>query len=224
MRRRPVHRGPLCHSVRPLRLLLRLLAGDGVPPRGPALRRCLPDEQWRGLHMGVPSGRQGRTHPSLASDVGRAFEAMVHAASPELFARIMSSATRRSARPRGMSDCRTTSASRSARAGHWSATPATTATRSPATASATRSATPSCWPARSTGAARRGRRERRARRLPRTSATWPLREIFDITCELVHLPRRARFVELQKQLSRGHRDARRPTLAARPARTGLPPR
>ncbi len=47
------------------------------------------------------------------------------------------------------STCRTTSSGRTDRAGRWSATPGWSWTRSPARASATRSATPSCWPRRS---------------------------------------------------------------------------
>ena len=53
-------------------------------------------------------------------------------------------ARRASSAPR----CRTTSAGRTARAGRWSATPATTRTSSPPRASTTPSATPSCAPPR----------------------------------------------------------------------------
>ena len=63
--------------------------------------------------------------------------------------------------------CPTSSASRTARAGRWSATPATPRTRSPRRASATRSATPSCARRRSTTSfARRPLVRRRDGRLP----------------------------------------------------------
>ena len=88
-------------------------------------------------------------------------------------------------------------------------------TRSPRTASATRSATPSCWPSRSTRRCAAG--PRRAPRWPATSSQrdQALREIFELTCRLAAYPAVPAFIELQKQLSAAI-DTEAAALAARP--------
>ena len=106
---------------------------------------------------------------------------------------------------------------RPAPAGRWSATPATTATRSPATASPTPSATPTCWPPRSTRACGavppRGRRlagygrERDAARRARSST---------LTCAIGGFPPVDEF-------DRPHAPARAAPSTSRPADPRRPP-
>ncbi len=117
--------------------------------------------------------------------------------------------------------CPTTFDSRSGRAGRWSATRATTATRSPGTASPTRSATPNCSRPPSTAAC--------ATRPPSTTR-WPrytdqrdaaLRETFDLTKALASFPPPDRFVELQIQLSEAlEREAEPPGVLSGSCRNG----
>ena len=99
------------------------------------------------------------------------------------------------------STCRTSSASRTARAGLWSATPAITAIRSPATGSPTPSATPSCWPGRSTRSLSGERDETSALSGYAFARNKSIGEIFGLTKALTAFPGVPRFVELQKRLS-----------------------
>ena len=101
------------------------------------------------------------------------------------------------------------------RAGRWSVTPATTATRSPATASATPTGTPNCSRSHSTthcagetdeGIALAGYQHQRDE---------ALRDIFDLTCALASYPPVPEFVELQKRLSAAI-DLEAAEVAARP--------
>ena len=91
-------------------------------------------------------------------------------------------------RPVESSGSPTTSAIRSGLAGHWSATPAITATRSRATASATRSATQNCWRLPSISSSRDEADESSALTRYHADRDEQLREIFEITCELVTFP------------------------------------
>jgi 2-polyprenyl-6-methoxyphenol hydroxylase-like FAD-dependent oxidoreductase len=91
-----------------------------------------------------------------------AFSGHLDRTAPDLARRLR--AGRRTSAVTGMLRNPTCSAERTGPAGHLSATPATTATRSPDTASATPTATPSCWPARSI---------RRCAAPPRNAPPWP---------------------------------------------------
>ncbi len=115
-----------------------------------------------------------------------------------------------------------------ARAGRWWATPSTTGTRSPATASPTPTGTPSCWPARwtracATPAARAG---------PSTAtgaeADAARREIFDLTCRAGRVPpaRPLRPPAAPAQLGHRHRGdgpGRQSRARSRPPGRGLNP-
>ena len=164
-------------------------SGSARPPPTPRRSAAGPGPAWRRS----TSCSSGRT-PSWPSGCGRP-------AGPR--------------RSRACSASPTSSARRSARAGPWSGTPATTVTPSPPTASATPSATPSSWPSPSTrrwpATPRRPRpwrptsssATRRSGRSSRSPAAWPP-------------TRRCRaFIELQKQLSAAI-DTQAAALAARP--------
>ena len=180
------------------------------------VRRRLPHPRRRGQRLGAATprpapGRSGRGRPAALRSAARPGGA------PSLARGCGAAAidVAASAAPPG---CPTTCCQAGrARAGRWSATPATTATRSPATASPTPSATPSCWPT-PLDAALRGavprprpwpRYERRARRgHARRSSTSPARWRVPAA--------RPSSSTLQRQLSRAHR--RRGRLARRAAR------
>ena len=116
--------------------------------------------------------------------------------------RARASAARSPRRSAARPGCPTTCCRPQARAGRSSATPATTATRSPGTGSPTRSETRSCSRV-PLGEALRGEvaeRERDGRATP-PSATRALAPIFDVTWRLSQFPPVDEFVELQKRLS-----------------------
>ena len=114
---------------------------------------------------------------------------------------------------------RTTCATRSEPAGRSSVTPATTATRSPATASPTRSGTPSCWPRRCTPHSRDRHERGRGLAAYQAERDDALAETFALTRELAGFPHPSRFVELQIELSEAL-DREAQLLASRPAPAG----
>ena len=144
--RRRGHRGPGSSGRGAVRVL-----------RGPALARHRTDRRRPRTHRGLP-------HPprrSLRLDLQPRPGTPARRAAPRRPARTPSPHTcierrpswpracaRDAARHRSRACCarRTTCAGPTARAGRWSATPATTATRSPATACPTRTGTPNCSP------------------------------------------------------------------------------
>ena len=117
------------------------------------------------------------------------------------------------------STCPTTCATRTAPAGPWWGTRATTGTRSPGTASPTPSATPTCSPTRSPRRwTERPRATPSAATRRRGTRRWPA--TFRLTRELAAFPAPTRFVELQVELSEAlEREAL--MLASRPAPVGL---
>ena len=182
------------------------------------LRGSLPHAPWRSLRLGVLSRRRGPAVPPLAP----------HARLPR--STRWSGSGARVGRPspdrrtagrgtRGMIGCRITSADPSAPGGRSSVMPATTVTRSPATASATPSGTPNCWRRNSTvsSPATPTRRARSPDTTP--SATRMLREIFEITCELTTVPAGGSVHRVAEAAQPARSTPRPATLAARP----LPP-
>ena len=180
------------------------------------VRRGLPDERRRGVRLGVLAGRRHVTRaPNAAPRSTR--HSMRWCVRPlQLLGRASrTGAIRMLRRPVGSSACPTTSGIQSGRAGRWSATPGITATRSPVTASATRSATPNCWRLLSTSSFATSATNRAALDFYHATRNEQLREIFEITCELATFPPVDRFVELQRQLGVAI-DAQAEILAARP--------
>ena len=150
----------------PLRLLRRSPQWDAVEYflGDRSLQRHLPDPPRRSLRLGRAC--PPRTPPRLrepGEPSGVTFDRMLRHASPLLAERLRRrvAARHRCAAPAG---CPTTCCRPPDPAGRSSVMPATTVTRSPATASRTPSATPSSWPTPSDAALRR----RRTRPTP-----WP---------------------------------------------------
>ncbi len=172
-----------------------------VPRRPGRLRRRLPDPRRRGLRLARPADR-GAGRPALRR--GRRAAALLSALDrrvPALGARVR--AGRVDAPVRGAVDLPNhlrRPIGGPGRAGRWSVTPATTATRSPDTASPTPSATPSCWPPPSTSACATPTRRRGAGGVPGRPRRRAARDVRPHP-RPDRLSPPDRFVELQIQLS-----------------------
>ena len=165
--------------------------GLRVPRRAGRLRRHLPDQRRPGLRLARPTDpRLGFGARTAGADRAAALVAQL----ARRVARPRPAGARRAGHGAGARLGRAAQlrpSSPSARAGRWSATPATTATRSPGTASPTRSATRSCSPTPSTAACATPRRETRRMAAYQRRRDRPARETFDLTRALTAFPPRA---------------------------------
>ena len=188
------------------------LASDGVLPRRPQLRRDLPDEQRRGLRLGVLSVRGRRAVRRWHGSVDDALMAMLRLAAPELARRVTTTARQTS---RSRVDHRQPNYLRhpiGPRLGAGRRRRLPPRRRSLATGSATPSATPSCWRGARPSPARMRRRE------PARSAAYSRRARRPATRDLRdHV--QARDVPARGSLHRAAEAARPEPSTPRPTRS-----
>ena len=130
--------------------LRRGLDADGlrVGVRQRRRRRADPDQRRAETCVFVATTPERMRSLRRAAASGRGFDAALAAGRTRARPTGCAGATRGSRRCTAGAACPGSCGVRGARAGRWSATPATSRTRSPRTASPTRCATPSCWPTR----------------------------------------------------------------------------